>query len=88
MQTFAQTLTQLIFIPQSNLSQVPGSPHPGWVKVPLRLPQLLPRLLAPYRLRLLGQASDGQVINHLLDFLHVVLQTIVSLSQRVILEVE
>jgi len=37
---------------------------------------------------LLGQAADGQVVYHLLDLLHVVLEAVVALVQRVVLQVE
>lgn len=45
-------------------------------------------LLIQAGLGLLGQPADGQVVNHLLDLLHVVLQAIVALPQRVVLQVE
>lgn len=47
-----------------------------------------PGLLVSRGLWLLGQAADGQVIHHLLDLLHVVLEAVVALAQRVVLQVE
>lgn len=49
---------------------------------------LLRALLVPASLRLLGQAADGQVVHHLLDLLHVVLEAVVAFPQRVVLQVE
>ena len=37
---------------------------------------------------LLGQAADGQVVHHLLNLLHVVLEAVVALAQRVVLQVQ
>lgn len=57
----------------------------------LRLPQPFKRLqglLLRHRLRLLGQPADRQVIDNLLDLLHVVLEAVVALPQRVVLQVE
>lgn len=45
-------------------------------------------LLFRPRLRLLGQPADGQVVDHLLDLLHVVLEAVVALAQGVVLQVE
>ena len=38
--------------------------------------------------QLLGKAADGQVVHHLLDLLHVVLEAVVALAQRVVLQVQ
>lgn len=40
------------------------------------------------RLGLLGQPADREVVNHLLDLLHVVLEAVVALPQGVVLQVE
>lgn len=40
------------------------------------------------RLGLLGQAADWEVVNHLLDLLHVVLEAVVALPQGVVLQVQ
>ena len=47
-----------------------------------------PLLLRTGRRRLLVEASDGEVVDHLLHFLHVVLQAVVALPQGVVFEVE
>lgn len=45
-------------------------------------------LLVSARFGLLGQAADRQVVDHLLDLLHVVFKTVVPLSKGVVLQVE
>lgn len=45
-------------------------------------------LLVTAGLGLLGQPADRQVVNYLLDLLHVVLEAVVALPQRVVLQVE
>lgn len=45
-------------------------------------------LLVAGSLGLLGQAADRQVVHHLFDLLHVVLEAVVALPQRVVLQVE
>lgn len=40
------------------------------------------------RLGLLGQTADWEVVNHLLDLLHVVLEAVVALPQGVVFQVE
>lgn len=47
-----------------------------------------PLLLHTGRRRLLVEAADGEVVDHLLHFLHVVLQAVVALPQGVVFEVE
>lgn len=86
--------------PQLSGPQVhPWVLRPRWGKVqqPCRGPSPPPSptanhhiraLLVPAGLGLLGQAADGQVVNHLLDFLHVVLEAVVALPQGVVLQVE
>lgn len=41
-------------------------------------------LLAGFSLCVFGQAADGQVVHHLLDLLHVVLEAVVAFPQRVV----
>lgn len=41
-------------------------------------------LLAGLSLCFFGQAADGQVVHHLLDLLHVVLEAVVAFPQRVV----
>lgn len=69
----------------------------GKVQQPWRGPRLPPSptanqhhqaLLVQARLGLLGQAADGQIVNHLLNLLHVVLEAVVAFPQRVVLQVE
>lgn len=47
-----------------------------------------PLLLRAGRCRLLVEAPDGEVVDHLLHLLHVVLQAVVALPQGVVFEVE
>jgi len=75
----------------SNLQQPCRGPSPG--KPPPHPPSpmashLLRALLIPASLGILGQAADGQVVHHLLDLLHVVLEAVIALPQRVVLQVE
>lgn len=50
--------------------------------------QRRPLLVRGGRLGLLGQPANREVINHLLDLLHVVLEAVVALPQGVVLQVE
>lgn len=45
-------------------------------------------LLRAGRHRLLVEASDGEIIDHLLHLLHIILEAVVALPQGVIFEVE
>lgn len=62
--------------------------HQSW-RIPARVaPRCLLHsqlaLLVSSGLLLLGKASDGKVIHHLLDLFHVVLEAVVTLAQRVV----
>lgn len=45
-------------------------------------------LLVTSGLLLLGQASNGQVVDHLFNLFHVILEAIIALAQRVVLQIE
>lgn len=46
--------------------------------------QSLQSLLMGFSLRLFGQTANGQVVHHLLDFLHVVFEAVIAFPQWVV----